>query len=410
MDPFIVASLFKQPLYFLAKGALFNSAFKRWFLGNMNMIPIFRAQDLQEANSTPEQMKVQNQAVFQQCFDFLKKKGSLLIFPEGTSVSERRLRDIKSGTARIALGAEADNNFELGLCIQPVGLNYTNSHRFRSRVFVSCAEPISLKNYQSLYEVDPSLAIKKLTEDTRLALENEMLIVNSPEEDLAVQQIEKIYKAAFATKKQKEMGTEGFLLTQEILKAYRYFNANEPERTQVLRQKIQRYFGALDRLKLKDSTLAEPEGDAQLWSDTLKSSFLLIIGFPLYLFGLVNNYLPYILPSYMANWLTKEKEYTAPIMMSSGILSFSIFYALQIWLCHYLLENFIYTLIYSTLLPLTAFWAMYYTARWQSIYKRITLWGIFYSKSTLISQLLAQRQDILQHLAQARSDYEKLNL
>ncbi len=409
MDPFIVGSIFKQPLYFLAKGALFKSAFNRWFLGQMNMIPIFRAQDNQELESSPEQMRERNEAAFKQCFDFMKKQGSLLIFPEGTSVAERRLRQIKSGAARIALGAEASADFSLNLQIQAVGLNYTNSQRFRSRVFASCAAPILVKDYQALYLRSPQEAIKKLTHDIEEALKGEMIIIETDEDDLLIKRIEQIFKANFATEAQKSMGLQNFEMTQEIVKAYHYFKGTEPERVWQLAQHIQRYFSTLNRLALKDSALADSQERNNLWLDSLKSLFFLLLGFPLYLFGLMNNYPAYILPSKIAHWLTKEKEYVAPIMMSSGIFTFSICYALQISGFHWLFQNGLYTAIYALLLPLSAFWALRYTARWQGIRKKVTLLSLFYSKNTLITELLALRSQIIAELQRASADYERVN-
>jgi len=39
----------------------------------------------------------------------------MLVFPEGTSITEKRLREIKTGVARVALGAESQNEFKLGI-------------------------------------------------------------------------------------------------------------------------------------------------------------------------------------------------------------------------------------------------------------------------------------------------------
>src|SRR5688572_4933943 len=91
MDPIIIASLFKQQVYFIAKSTVFNSPFKKWLLGKMNLIPIYRQQDgLPEGQS--------NDATFRKCYEFLNQNGTLLIFPEGTSINERKLRPLKTGT------------------------------------------------------------------------------------------------------------------------------------------------------------------------------------------------------------------------------------------------------------------------------------------------------------------------
>jgi 1-acyl-sn-glycerol-3-phosphate acyltransferase len=94
------------------------------------MIPIQRKHDT-------NQKKYNNEQIFQKCFDHLAKGGTILIFPEGTSVHKRILNEIKTGTARIALGAEQANDFRLNLKIVTFGLNYSNPASFRSEVFVN---------------------------------------------------------------------------------------------------------------------------------------------------------------------------------------------------------------------------------------------------------------------------------
>ena len=37
MDPLVIATISKRPLFMLAKGALFQNAFLKWFLCNHNM-------------------------------------------------------------------------------------------------------------------------------------------------------------------------------------------------------------------------------------------------------------------------------------------------------------------------------------------------------------------------------------
>ena len=101
---------------FLANASLFASSFANWFLSQY-CVPIQRKTDVANKN-------VDNDKSFERCDAFLSNGGCLYIAPEGTSDMERRLRPIKTGTARIALSAEAKNAFQLGLKIIPVGLTY----------------------------------------------------------------------------------------------------------------------------------------------------------------------------------------------------------------------------------------------------------------------------------------------
>jgi len=85
MDPIIAASLLKQKVNFIAKGTLFKGKFKNWWMRNMAYsIPVHRKQD-NPGNAA------MNTDMFEFCFKHLESNGTLILFPEGTSIKERKL-------------------------------------------------------------------------------------------------------------------------------------------------------------------------------------------------------------------------------------------------------------------------------------------------------------------------------
>ncbi|NQY68695.1 MAG: 1-acyl-sn-glycerol-3-phosphate acyltransferase, partial [Flavobacteriales bacterium] len=100
MDPIVVTIYIDRILHYLARGESFKNPISRFIFSRLNMIPIYRA------STSPDEMH-KNKAVFQKCYDHLENRGAIIIFPEGVSKTERRLRPIKTGAARITLGVEA---------------------------------------------------------------------------------------------------------------------------------------------------------------------------------------------------------------------------------------------------------------------------------------------------------------
>ena len=135
MDPILLATHINRQLYFLSRGDAFKSAFSKWLFPRLHMIPVYRP-DL-FPNDTHK-----NKQVFEKCFEHLENKKTVMIFPEGISETVRRLRPIKTGVSRISLVAEERNNFELGLVVIPIGINYSNPHHFKSDVFVNSFWPV----------------------------------------------------------------------------------------------------------------------------------------------------------------------------------------------------------------------------------------------------------------------------
>ena len=397
MDPIVIASLLRQPVYFIAKSTVFGSAFWNWMLRQMHLIPIHRRED------NPDQV-VSNDEAFADSFKALHQKKTLLIFPEGNSFNQRRLRKLKTGTARIALGAEATD--VKGLKILPVGLNYSAPTRFQSDVFVNVGEPITVARYASAHQQDGQEAVLALTEEIRQRLER--LIIHTPtdEEDEIARQVEAIYKERLAAANSSDAPAhiQDFLLTKAIVSSINYFSQQAPERVAALKVKLSSYMLQLRRLHLKDEIMGLRHKTV-LWQSGLRLLYL-ALGLPVYLYGLLHNYLPYIIPSKVAWAATREEEWYAPIMLTVGIFTFPLFYLLEVWLARELLHlSWIWTAIYFLSLPLSGFFTLHYWNALQHTQEHWLLLRLFTKRQDLVVSLRQQRQEIMVELEAAKEEY-----
>ncbi len=310
MDPIVIGTVTKRSLYFLAKGALFQSAFTRWLLPKFNIIPVFRKDE------TPGQSH-KNKDTFSQCYKHLAKGGAILIFPEGVSLTERKIKKIQSGAARICLGAEAENIFKLDIKIVPIGLNYSNPHKFQSDLFVNIDKPISVSDYYELYKQDSFKAAHALTDEIRSRLESQVVAIQDSEVDKFVSNIELIYKAEVL----QDLGhspaemDKDFFVTKTISDCVHYFMEREPLRVAKIKNDIDSYLNDLEHLSLSDNSV-KSMGRSTLVFDAIRSLFLLVLGFPLFLFGLLNNYLPFRIPGWLARMISKRLEFFGAIIMT----------------------------------------------------------------------------------------------
>lgn len=157
LDPLNVAIKVSAEVKFLANASLFKNPVADWLLRQLYCIPIERYQD---TGGKP----LNNAESFEQASNFLSKKGCLYVAPEGSSFVERKLRKIKTGTARIAFDAEKRNNWQLGLTILPIGLEYSDPTKFRSELVVQFGKPIRVADFREDYEADPVNGVYCLTE------------------------------------------------------------------------------------------------------------------------------------------------------------------------------------------------------------------------------------------------------
>ncbi|PKV62587.1 1-acyl-sn-glycerol-3-phosphate acyltransferase [Pontibacter ramchanderi] len=398
MDPIVIASLLPQQVYFIAKSTVFSTPMHSWLLHRMNLIPIHRQED-------KPGVPLDNEATFKAIYQALATRKTLLIFPEGTSFNERRLRKLKTGTARMALGAVAHLPEVANLQILPVGLNYSDPTRFRSDVFVNVGKPIAVASYLTQYQQDEKGTVTELTDHMRRQLEKLIVVTPTDDEDVLVRQIEQVYKEKLAaqTPIDAPRHVRDFLLTRAIIKGLAHYLETQPKRVEQFRSKMRSYNRQLEELDLQ--RLPTVEENNVLLRQTLARTLLLTLTMPLYLYGLFNNYLAYIIPSKVADALTEEQEFRAPIMLSVGIFSFPLLYALQAAVFWHFLPDPLYLLLYLVSLPLSGFLALRYWGTLLRVREHWLLLRLFLSKNTVAESLKRQRHELIEELEGARNEY-----
>ncbi len=189
------------------------------------------------------------------------------------------MQKIKTGTARIALGAEAQNNFELGVQILTIGINYSDAPTFRSDVWVNVDEPIRVADFKEAYEKDQFEAVRALTEVIRQRLEQN-LIITDDEEDEFVQNIETIYKNQLIADLDLDPKKHAFTLTKGIVDAVNHFEAMDNARVERLQESVESYMNKLEELDLEDCFLAQDKKrNRNIFRDSLWRMITLVIGF-----------------------------------------------------------------------------------------------------------------------------------
>ncbi|MBN8696316.1 MAG: 1-acyl-sn-glycerol-3-phosphate acyltransferase [Bacteroidetes bacterium] len=400
MDPIVVATILNRKVYFLAKGELFKTAFTRWLLPKFNMIPVYRKQD------DPSLMN-KNEETFNKCFEHLEKGGVILMFPEGISITERKLKPIKTGAARIVLGAEARNNFQLNVKIINIGLNYEDPHKFNKDVFININPAIEAKKYQEEYKNDPIKAVQELTTDITKELERLVIDIEDTKTDALVKDIEQLYKYKLS----KELGiheddkSKEFLITKNIIETVNYYKLIQPKRVEDMKTRLKNYFDNLAKIGLSDKDISNNANNGSFFLENIRSLITIIAGFPLYLYGLINNFLPFEIPGFIARKTTKSIEFRGAIGMVGGMFTFLIFHTLQIFFVWKYTHLQWLTALYAISLPISGLFTYWYYHTVLEIKNKWALMMIFYKKSVFIANLISEREQIISEFDAAKNEY-----
>ena len=156
VDGLLLLAMLRRYPRFLGKATLFRILPLKPLLRLAGVVPVYRAKDGEGT--------ARNDATFRTCREMLAGGGVVAIFPEGISHDELMLQPLRTGAARIALGAAFDAHAD-ELMIVPIGLAYDAKARFRSRALVTVGAPLQLEPWRARYDADPRQASHELTDE-----------------------------------------------------------------------------------------------------------------------------------------------------------------------------------------------------------------------------------------------------
>ena len=133
LDSVLLDTIFKQPVWSLARGDVFKKPFYIKLLTALKILPVYRTSEGVENLS-------ENYKTFEECIAIFKKKGIITIYSEGKCINEWHLRPLKKGTARLAVKSWDEN---IPLKILPVGINYSSFSRFGKNIFLNFGQMIT---------------------------------------------------------------------------------------------------------------------------------------------------------------------------------------------------------------------------------------------------------------------------
>jgi glycerol-3-phosphate O-acyltransferase / dihydroxyacetone phosphate acyltransferase len=280
LDPAAVAAAARRPVRFLAKAPLFTDRAVGWLVRASGSIPVHRAAD------DPARM-AGNVETFRAAEEALAGGAAVGIFPEGTSHSEPSLVPLRTGAARIALGAAA--RLGGGLAIVPIGLSFPEKGLFRSEALAVVGPPIEWADLAPRGPADLE-AVRDLTARIEHALRRVTLNVERWEDAALVQTAEAVHAAELGRTADRALRLARLRGVTEALARMR---ENGDPAWQPLARDVSRHARALSWVGLTPAELRSRPGNAAAARWTLRQAAWLGLALPLAAVGTLLFWVPY---------------------------------------------------------------------------------------------------------------------
>jgi 1-acyl-sn-glycerol-3-phosphate acyltransferase len=352
MDALAILYLFpdkRQPV-FISRGDIFKRDFVARLLRFLKMMPTFRSRDgnLSDVRS--------NSLTFDIAANVLKRGGTIIMFPEAAHQEGRYLGTFKKGYPRVALAAEEYADFKLGLQILPLNIHYSDYYNFRGELLITVGKPFRINQFEKIYKTEPNQAYLEMNDLSRQKVK-ELAVDEDPEFFHEYDSLRNmLHKSRVAAKGKNphdiyELKKEDMLIVEGLDKMKTENSGQFAE----LMSLVKEYENGLKTLKLRDWLINKKISLCSL----LAKTFGFALAFPFYLFGLVNNFLPFYFPEILKKKMDDRQLHASYNYPPSVVLTFPLMYIIILILAWAVLGKFWIALVYliAAFLSLFVFYA-----------------------------------------------------
>lgn len=346
MDPLALVCTNPLQTLWLARADIFKSKVTRPILKFMKMIPIYRIRDGKEN-------LMNNEQVFNQVTQVLEDHQSVALFPEAAHSGKRQMLPHKKAIPRIALEAEAKNNFHLGLVIVPVGIYYDHYWKFNRTLMVQYGKAIEIDGFKDQYAENSQNAMLSLRDIIHERLSPLTLQINSDKYYNDYEIIRKVGGQEYSKKEvfSKDPILQLFKAEQALIMKIEHLEISNIEVFEQLRSLTKTYDDEIRKAGISDCQIVKAS----------KLSFLKLfvqcigglLSLPLFVFGFVFNFIPFYLPGLVLTRKVKDPAFLSSFIFAFGLVLFPVFYMIESSVIWIITGSFQIALATLVLMPFT---------------------------------------------------------
>jgi glycerol-3-phosphate O-acyltransferase/dihydroxyacetone phosphate acyltransferase len=384
IDPLFLLCFAPRSVSFLAKAPLFRMPLVGWFARAFDSIPVYRREDNADVSKTRE--------TFDQARATLARGGAIAIFPEGTTHSDPRLKQLKTGAARIALGAAMPR-----IVIVPTGLFYTSKATFRSSAAVYFGAPIEVWVPASAGTgpakagphieppADEVIALTKSIEDGLTAV---TVQADSRTALDLIGRADRIFRLGRGDL------TQALDMRKRFVSGYNWLCEHDPARLAHLASRIERFESELGAARLEPQELTPPT-----FGRSVATIAMLLVATPLAIIGAVIHYPIYALIRIAVSFAGNDEELIATQKAVGGLVLYPLAWIVVASLAAW---RFGWPIAVATLiaLPLLAYVALRFFEQLDDVVGRTRALTWRVARRRAYARLLAQQRAIRDEIAE----------
>jgi hypothetical protein len=386
----VVAASAGRPIRFLAKATLFDEPGLGALVRAGGAIPVYRRQD-------DPALTDRNAQVFEAVHEALAAGDAVGIFPEGLSHSEPSLAQLRTGAARIALGACERRGIRFP--IVPVGIDAREKQTFRSRCAAVVAEPVFWEDLAGRPESDIE-AVRDLTDRIELGIRAITVNVERLEDRRIIECAEAIYAAEQELDRSPGSRVRRLRNASETLARLR---RTSPDRVQRIFSDLESFAWILDILGIRPGDL---DRSVRLHSTVgwfLRVFGLLFVGGPVAVAGVIVFFIPYRLTDWIATRPRIRLERQSTWKLLGGAVLYIGWIALVSGLGAAVLGPK-WGIAGAVGLPILALATQFVRDRWRQAHNQARRYLLLRREGRLRERLLEQRAHLARSLEQLRRD------
>lgn len=319
MDALAVLNTCRLNPVFMARADIFKKKSQAKILSFLKILPIYRMRDGAEELS-------KNTEIFDKASIILSDTHSICLMPEGNHGHQRRLRPLVKGSFRIAFNAQEKLGSKKNVKIVPVGLDYEHYQKINQDLLINYGPPIEVKDYMDLFHENQPRAINLLKDRLAEELKKVMIHVENEERHDTYHELRFIYNKRMRNRLGiiKNSHYNCFIADKEMIRILDENFLHHEEEMKILSDQV---FEFSEGVKKSDFRYWIFDRKRIPIMKALLQIVFLVISFPVFLFGWLNNYIPYTIPQRKIRNV-KDPQFHSSFKFVLALILFPVYYTI----------------------------------------------------------------------------------